>query len=197
MMTQKQQSFSYRNNNNNNNNNNTNTNNNCKNKNTTTTNNNTININANTTASNTNNNKDESNTTTQTLPIHVCTTSGVWMLCAMAYVTGLLHDCTQNLVSWSPHVHTHTHIQELTEMYHETLGDTSGNIATYIPQLAEVEPNQYGVAVTTIDGQVAARHCLPPPHTPHTHNNTQSHPFMNSLKQNRVCQFTGLTLRFF
>lgn len=29
----------------------------------------------------------------------------------------------------------------------------SGHNATYIPQLAEVDPNQFSISVTTIDGQ--------------------------------------------
>ena len=39
------------------------------------------------------------------------------------------------------------------QMYEETLPDTSGANADYIPQLAKVNPDQFGIAVCTIDGQ--------------------------------------------
>ena len=41
----------------------------------------------------------------------------------------------------------------LSQMYEETLPDTSGANADYIPQLAKVNPDQFGIAVCTIDGQ--------------------------------------------
>ena len=41
----------------------------------------------------------------------------------------------------------------LHKLYLETLPITSGNNACYIPQLAKVNPNQFGMAVCTIDGQ--------------------------------------------
>mmetsp|Transcript_32261 Transcript_32261/g.47463 ORF Transcript_32261/g.47463 Transcript_32261/m.47463 type:complete len:1175 (+) Transcript_32261:92-3616(+) len=43
------------------------------------------------------------------------------------------------------------------ELYKETLPVTSGANADYIPQLAKVDPNQFGVAVCSIDGQ---RHAI-------------------------------------
>ena len=39
------------------------------------------------------------------------------------------------------------------EIYEETKKDTSGENADYIPQLARVDPELYGVSVCTIDGQ--------------------------------------------
>ena len=41
----------------------------------------------------------------------------------------------------------------LGQMFEETLPDTSGANADYIPQLAKVNPDQFGMAVCTIDGQ--------------------------------------------
>jgi hypothetical protein len=44
-----------------------------------------------------------------------------------------------------------THL--LTKLYHETLPITTGKNADYIPQLAKVDPDQFGVAACTVDGQ--------------------------------------------
>jgi glutaminase len=39
------------------------------------------------------------------------------------------------------------------EVYEEVLPDESGENASYIPQLADVDPNQFAISVTTVDGQ--------------------------------------------
>jgi len=39
------------------------------------------------------------------------------------------------------------------EVYEEVLPDESGENAQYIPQLAEVDPDQFAISVTTVDGQ--------------------------------------------
>jgi len=41
----------------------------------------------------------------------------------------------------------------LSQLYDDTLPNTSGHNADYIPQLANVNPDQFGIAVCTIDGQ--------------------------------------------
>ena len=42
---------------------------------------------------------------------------------------------------------------EVTRIYETTKATTSGAVADYIPQLARVNPDLYGVAICTIDGQ--------------------------------------------
>ncbi len=41
----------------------------------------------------------------------------------------------------------------LTEIYERYRGETGGRVATYIPQLAEVDPNLYAVSAVTCDGR--------------------------------------------
>ena len=42
----------------------------------------------------------------------------------------------------------------LEELYHEALAQTGGAQADYIPPLKEVDPDQLGITVITVDGQV-------------------------------------------
>lgn len=43
--------------------------------------------------------------------------------------------------------------RDIEEIFNKTKEDTTGHVADYIPQLKRVDPEQYGVAVTTIHGQ--------------------------------------------
>ena len=44
--------------------------------------------------------------------------------------------------------------QYLDALYHRHLPNTGGELASYIPELAAVSPNQFGVAFATTDGYV-------------------------------------------
>lgn len=44
--------------------------------------------------------------------------------------------------------------EEIKKIYHITLPNKEGHVATYIPQLAQVNPEQYGIAICTTDGQM-------------------------------------------
>ena len=45
----------------------------------------------------------------------------------------------------------------LTAIYERCLPDTAGQVATYIPELAVVDPDKFGIALATIDGRLCAR----------------------------------------
>jgi glutaminase len=42
---------------------------------------------------------------------------------------------------------------EMKAIFEETILNTSGAVADYIPQLARVDPEKFGIAITTVDGQ--------------------------------------------
>mgnify|MGYP001165260880 CR=1 FL=1 len=56
---------------------------------------------------------------------------------------------TQDLII--PNFDTFT--RKMKTIYEETKQDNKGNVASYIPQLKRVNPDQYGLSVCTIDGQ--------------------------------------------
>ena len=45
----------------------------------------------------------------------------------------------------------------LDKIYDEIRPNRSGDLAKYIPPLAEVDPEQFGIAVVTTDGQIYQR----------------------------------------
>jgi len=45
-------------------------------------------------------------------------------------------------------------LEYIDEVYHDVLGDREGSVADYIPQLAEADPESFGIALATADGYV-------------------------------------------
>ena len=43
---------------------------------------------------------------------------------------------------------------EITIIYNKLIDNEMGNVASYIPQLAKVDPNLFGISVFSIDGRV-------------------------------------------
>jgi len=69
---------------------------------------------------------------------------------AIAHNSTLVHKC----VSGELRIPDFTHFCNIIEeVYKEVLPNTSGANASYIPQLAEVDPDQFAISVTTVDGQ--------------------------------------------
>jgi len=62
----------------------------------------------------------------------------------------LIHRCVQRQLR-IPDFESFTEI--IKEVYEEVLPDVSGENAQYIPQLAEVDPDQFAISVTSVDGQ--------------------------------------------
>ena len=56
------------------------------------------------------------------------------------------------------------------ELHEEYASLTDGHVATYIPELAKVNPDHFGICVVTADGQVfEAGDCVEVEHDPVTH----------------------------
>jgi len=47
--------------------------------------------------------------------------------------------------------------QRIDDVFDHVKNNRTGRVATYIPPLAEVDPEQFGIAIVTIDGQIYAR----------------------------------------
>ena len=55
----------------------------------------------------------------------------------------------------APAIRVHSPIQSrLGDLYERYRGDDSGQVATYIPELAKADPSQFGIALATLDGFV-------------------------------------------